>query len=557
MIVGWGATALAAPVEQGLRAEIYPGAFEFVAEQLTAGPFEFGPTDIHTSYDCYDTLDVTNFNITIEVENASIALEQDRLTVDFDLGTVQGLDVGITGETGWLTLCFDFDATIEYFQLIDAHVHGVLTPVETEDGVVLAFADPPQLTGTFDSDIDWFPDDIVWTFLGDVVLDELEEYIDTMLPTLLGEPITGVMDSPFGAFPLSVDVSALSAAPDGLYAAADVDLGGAGDSSPPSLVLGQRGDSHLAVAMTDGMVRDLLGVAWTSGVLDEDNEATQALLADLVSTVGLPEDVATTLSIEGSPDVTITPEGVSLQLPLTTLEASAGGEQLLRMVVDLDGLLEPNVEASEGSVSMSAHELTIDVRELDTSHLMANEDGDDHLASFLEGWVADAIGASLDDTRLFDSKFAAMGYVIRLDQITLQDRGAATWFTLFDAEDPEVDLAPPDTVVATKDTEEGLSVSLGGVDDRPGALTWSYRLDSKSWSTWSDVTEVSLDGLDVGEHTIEARARDEWQNEDPTPALASFEVTDEPAHKGCGCDGTGGVAAIGWLAAALAARRRR
>ena len=55
-------------------------------------------------------------------------------------------------------------------------------------------------------------------------------------------------------------------------------------------------------------------------------------------------------------------------------------------------------------------------------------------------------------------------------------------------------------------------------------LQYAYRLDGEEWSPYSGNTIRSFDGLDVGAHTLEVKARDLAFNEDPTPAVKSFSV---------------------------------
>ena len=114
------------PVEQGLQTVIYPDAFTFAADQLTAAPFAFGPYDLNTDYECYRRLDVEDFNLTVEIASAAVTMERDTLSLDVELGTVRGTDIDVSGVSGFLDLCLDFDATIEYVQLIDGQSHTAL-----------------------------------------------------------------------------------------------------------------------------------------------------------------------------------------------------------------------------------------------------------------------------------------------------------------------------------------------------------------------------------------------------------------------------------------------
>lgn len=557
MIVALAIPGFAAPVERAVQAEIYPQAFDFAADQLTTTPFEFGPYDFSTYYDCYYELDVSGFNLEVEIDSVDVELENGSLAIDVRLGQVRGENIDVSGISGWFDVCIDFDTTIQYLELQDGRIQGTLVADPTADGGVrLSFAGEPELWGTFDSQIEWFPDDIVWAFFGDLVLDEIGAFAADALPGLLEDPISGVFDSPLGDLQLSARISDLDASRDGLFAAADIDLGGDGDGSGPTLDVGPRGDSHFGVALSDGLVRDVVGVAWDGGVLSGDSPATAALVDDLVATLGLPEDVETSLGLDEDPAVTIDGDGVALELPRATLEAWDGDEQLLRLVVDLGAVLEPDVDPALGDIVLSAHDVSIDVEELDAEHLVQDQEGEDHLRDFLQGWVAEAVSSSLEDVPVFGSRFGAWGYVLRLDELELQDEGVATWFTVFDADDPAVDLVAPDTWVKS----DGRTVEFGGVDDRDGPLSYAWRVDGGAWSVWTAEARARLPEQEPGKHVVEAIARDGWQNEDLSPASATFTVDRDAREqkKGCGCASGGpGVGGLGALVAALAGLRRR
>lgn len=560
LFVFFAAPSWGRPVEQGLQAVIYPEAFTFAADQLTAAPFVFGPYDLNTDYECYRRLDVEDFNLTVEIASAAVTMERDTLSLDVALGTVRGTDIDVSGVSGFLDLCLDFDASIEYVQLIDGRFHGTLEATANADGsgVTLGFVGAPELTGTFDSQIDWFPDDIVWAFFGDLVLEEVGTYLAGALPALLEEPIGGVLDTPFGAFEVEAVVSDVGSSRDGLSASVDVDLGGEGDREPPTLDLEAVDGSHLAVGLTDGVVRDVVAIAFANGLLDEDSEVTASLLADLIATLGVPSDVTTTLAVASEPQVAIDPDGVGLVLDGTTFEVWSGDQRLLRMVFDVNAVLGPEFEPGSATIGLTARRIDLAVVELDASGLVADPEGEEHLEAFLEGWVAEALTEAVQQVPLFGSRFELSGYVLRLDVLSLQDQGISAWFTLFDADDPAVDLIAPDTVVSVQDRV----ATIGGVDDRAGSLMYSWQVDGGGWSIWSDAVEAVLPALEPGEHTVEARSRDGWQNVDPTPATATFTIATEPVPtepKGCGCAGIGPGSAgwLGMLAWAVTRRRSR
>jgi len=101
--------------------------------------------------------------------------------------------------------------------------------------------------------------------------------------------------------------------------------------------------------------------------------------------------------------------------------------------------------------------------------------------------------------------------------------------------DKDADFDPPHTYIQglandEKNILEGklITLTFGGQDkwkytsrDR---LLYSYRLDDREWSTFSDAREVSFTDLSAGKHYFQARAMDRNCNIDPKPAQLEFSV---------------------------------
>lgn len=540
MILLGSVLSYAAPAERGVQVQVQPATFDFIEQELTEEPFDFGPYSFNTSYECYYDLTIDNFNLSVEIESVGVDLKNGSIDIDVQLGLVRGENIFVAGVSGWLDVCIDFDTTVQYVELTDGRLQGSLRAVPKGDGVALEFIGTPTISGFFDSEIDWFPDDIVWAFASDLVLEEVGSYLVEAIPGVLEEPFSGVFDSPIGELPVELTIDDISSTPDGLYAAADVDLGAEGGDGP-TLDLEGDGESHVAIGVTQDLVRDVLSVAWESGVLEDGAESTEDLVDDLLSELGLPEGVTTSFEIGEIPEIAIDSEKLTLEMPSASLAAYDGDEKLFEMVLDLDGELSPDIDARSGAILLTAHEIGIDVIELDADNLVEDEEGEKNLTSFLEGWVVDAVGTAFRETPLFGSIFDTFGYVVRLDEVQLQDEGAAAWVTLFRSDDPEVDLEPPDTDAEVN--EDKGTAHVEGDDDREGDLLFSWRIDGDSWSMWSDEQDIELpDDLSEGSHIFEAIARDSWQNEDPSPAVVVFEVDPgkgkkkgKDKKKGCGC----------------------
>jgi signal transduction histidine kinase/DNA-binding response OmpR family regulator/ligand-binding sensor domain-containing protein len=94
------------------------------------------------------------------------------------------------------------------------------------------------------------------------------------------------------------------------------------------------------------------------------------------------------------------------------------------------------------------------------------------------------------------------------------------------------DAQPPDTQWATPPPEllrnTDLAFEWKGIDawsrTHVDNLQFSYRIDGGEWSPFRPSTELDLDQMEGGRHTIEVRSRDTDFNIDPTPLRAEFTV---------------------------------
>ena len=95
---------------------------------------------------------------------------------------------------------------------------------------------------------------------------------------------------------------------------------------------------------------------------------------------------------------------------------------------------------------------------------------------------------------------------------------------------PETD--PPETIMTIDPGEafQGGKITFAWTGADPWQSTlredlqYAYRLDGGEWSPYGADMIRSFEDLDVGTHTLEVKARDLAFNEDPTPAMKSFNV---------------------------------
>jgi hypothetical protein len=93
------------------------------------------------------------------------------------------------------------------------------------------------------------------------------------------------------------------------------------------------------------------------------------------------------------------------------------------------------------------------------------------------------------------------------------------------------DDTPPETVVthgpSSPTDEVTIAFTFTGVDDvtAPDDLRFTWRIDGRPFSEFSDARSVALTDLQDGAHTFEVVARDRAGNVDPTPAARTFTIS--------------------------------
>ena len=546
-------SASAAPVVNGVQAQIHPAGFAFLSRELTGSPWSIDPPGRLVYEDENYQIIIDNPNVEMQFGDVTLASTLNRLLLDAEIATASGRDMSMD-----LTISgIPISTTIAEYQVSNLRITGQMFPQIFEDGIDIRFLEPLQLDGDLDVDLVGIAtpiEDGALTILRGTLLDFMEAELQRQLPELLAElTIDGFLyQSEIAGVSFGVTPSLIGNSDEGLFAAASIDLGG--DGGPGNILdLGPRNRSHLAVGLTEAMVEEVAVAAWAGGLITPDSEATQPLFAELLEGLGLGGDLQVQLGTNVAPRVQVGAGGMRITLPGTELTVTnATGQTLLSMDVDLEGLLELKVIG--GSLRLTAHELTADVTRLEASRLL--EGGPENLEGFLEGWAIRAAGSAIDDLELYRSHFEALGYVLRIDESRYEDQALMAWATLFAADDPAVDRTPPDTKGQVRLDGNVLNASFSGTDDRPGELVFSYRVNEGSWSSWSSETEVSV-AAQPGANRFEVKARDEWHNEDPTPAAGTVERFARQRRCGCTPVGSSGAAGLpGFLLGLLFLYRR-
>lgn len=545
----WALAAMAAPSTAGLQAQVHPAGLELLSAEVGGLSIEVGPLDLAADLSCY-AITVDDFNLEVTVDDLQLAATSAGLEVDVQLHA-RGTYIDIAGASGWFDTCIDFARLIELIEVSDARLQGTLTARVVDGELALAFAAPPTVTGHVRSDADWFPDTLVWSWLEGTVLDQASTQLEAQLPGLVANLTSeAFLVDPLGTAPIALSVGGARVDADGLYAAVDIDLGGAG-SQGRTLDLAPRAGSHFAIGLTEGLAQGALGYGWEQGLIDPSNPANQALVQSLVDGLDLGADLDIDLTLAGAPTVRVSPEGTRLGLVGLDLRVRGGGDELVHLVADLEASLDVTVD--RGSLALSAHDVRIDVQTLDADGVLARDDADEDLAAFLEGWVASAASVWVQGLPVYQSRIEALGYVLEVTEVEAQDRGLAVWGKLHDADDASIDRAAPETRLDASVQDATIQATFSADE---ADVDYSWRLDGGGWSGWSTATTAEI-AATPGDHTLEVRARDGWLNIDESPAAATLTLKAPESAPSKGCHTAAGPLGALWFVLPLWALRTR
>jgi len=545
-------------VEGGVQAAVFPPGLAFAERQLRGRDFHLEMDDLGGGVECYDQVGIRDFNLDIPIDTVDLDMDDGVLWLTVDFGTIRGDDMVLYGEDAdYLDACAEFEVDLIYAQLTGGRLVIGLDPTVSAGRLDLGVGGDPVRTGDLETDIDWFPDDLVLSFVEDMVLEAIAGMLGDELPPLaesyVGEPMFG---DAYGEFlvDLGLDEAIMSSRGLKLRASSDVEWGGpdgcpSDDRGPgeagssPTLEFVEALDSAVAVAVTEGMINEMFLAAWRDGYFCFTEENVSEFI-DLVASSFDPSvaGLAGTANLGEPPRVTVDAAGVQLSLRGVSVAVTGayGGDQedLLEIGADVTGTFAVGVDQELSSFTLSVRALEVNIYSLHAEHLLSNDaSAEAELIRFIEDFVAGWGASQADDMVLFSSLYHLFGTVLRIDDLDYGEGAVSVYASIFEEDDPEVDLAPPDTEFELL-TATGDSVTLvfAGSDDRPGALAYSYQVDDGGWSGWSAESVAQLTGLPPGVYQIEVIARDSWLNVDPEPAVGWLEVTgEEVTTTGCAC----------------------
>lgn len=570
-------------VRGGLQAAVFGGGLEFVEDQLAGFTLDLAEDQVGGEVGCYDALIVEDFNVHLPIDTVSLELGQGQLDITVRFDQIYAEDFEIHGEDGdYFDACIEFDADVDYVELEDAVLELSLS-ADVEDGqLALSVVGTPSLSGDLDSDIAWFPDDLALAYFEDTIFETISSQLGDALPGLVSEYLgDALFGTAYGEWSVEVGLDDAQASSTALTLKASPSIAWTGtdgcptadrdEGSPgsnPSLSFGSGDGSDLALGVTEGTVNELFLAAWRDGYFCF-TEANVDDFLGLIASAFEPEvaGLLGTASLLEAPLITIDTEGLHFELgdigAAVSGEIDGQREQLLEIRGDVSGTLELGLDQGLSSFTLSLHALELDIDRLEADHLVAEgSNGEAELRRFLEDWVGGWIADLAQDMVVFSSLYHAFDIAIRVDELHTDDGGLRVYFSLYEADDPQVDTIPPETEFAmVAATEEFVELAMWGSDDRLGPLAYAVQIDSGGWSAWSTDGLVRLTGLGEGISQIEVVARDSWLNVDPTPAIAWYEPGQlTESEKACACASARG-SMLSWallpLVGGLVLRRRR
>ncbi len=578
---------VAAPVAGGVQLAVFPGGADFVTAWFDDSQYDLAYDQVGGEYSCWDELGILDFNLNIPVESVQLELLDYSLQLEVEFGTIQGQDMVVYAlDEDYFDTCVEFESELLYLTLEDPRFEAQLHPDIQDGQLVLEVMGDPTVSGDLDMDIDWWPDDLVLAFYEETIFEELSAAARELLPELVAEGFDAEMLSgQVEDFAIAADLRDVEVSPQALQVGADLSsswLGqascqtsdaGEGAGAEPQFAFDDSGGSHLGLGLSEfqlnASVRQLMSDGYFCFGEDRMDLVYQAVEELFDPSIG---DLRASAVLGAAPTLTVEAAGANALFSDVQLEVwgTLGGldVQLLSVQAEVRAVAELGLESSLTAITMSLHELELQLHSLEAEHLLSDSaEAEAHLCAFLEGWVAEWVQEEVQGVALFAAQYYVYGTYLRVDQLDTVDGGMVVYASLFDEDDPAVDQVAPDTqawLVESLPDQAAARLAWVGSDDRAGDLAYAWQLDGTGWSSWSGETEILLEELEEGVRHFDVQARDSWLNPDPSPAHVDFDLSAEAAgesaaEEGCGCGAARGSALACWFLAlaGMVARRRR
>ncbi len=354
----------------------------------------------------------------------------------------------------------------------------------------------------------------------------------------------------------------------------------AGTAGQPGQITGTSGDMQLAV--TEEFANALLGAAWSGGMLCEEFQHLDfSDAAPLFPALQDEEGVRFAFEVVDQPTVTASSGQLHLDLPEVRLELedTDEGEPLFRAVIGVTADVELSLDPERHVLAMTLAGADLDFLHLDAGGLLHGTNYTEE--AFLE--LIDTQVLLLLPDQLVDMPLAPMSFGITgLSAEAVDGLTDSIGVELIDLEvhdgvahviidglldvDDEAPWSEILTDLQRPRTTTEVTVEYTGEDDRPGPLTYSWRVDGGAWSFWSADTRATFVVVGEGQHEFGVRARDIFWNVGSEES-ASFRLDlggpgSGDGDGGCECVAAPGaapartIACIAVLLGSLVLRRR-
>ncbi|MFH1467420.1 MAG: hypothetical protein ABIO70_23755 [Pseudomonadota bacterium] len=553
--------ATAAPVAGGTQLALYPAGVDMLAGWFEGEHYQLEEPQVGGDYSCWDELGIREFNLEIPVETVTASLCQGSLDVRITFDTIHGEDMEVYGlDEDYFDLCPEFESELWYLTVTDPAVEISLLPRVRDGALEVEVLGTPTVTGDLDMDIDWWPDDLVLAFYEETIFEELADYARELVPELVAETLgEQALGGSYEDYAVSAELSDAEVTTGAIALGAEFSVDWLGTSTcgpeeeqapagrEPDLDLSTSRGSTLSVGLTEWQINALVRQLQADGYFCFDPDRMD-LVYQAVEELFDPSaaDLQASAVLVEAPVITVDPGGADALLQGISLEVTGviDGQRvpLLAVEADLWALLELGVDPTLAALTLQLHLLDLRISSLEAEHLLSDsQEAESHLIDFLEGWVAEWVEEQVQGVPLFAAQYHLYGTYLKLDSVDWVSGGVILRASLYDEDDPAVDLTPPDTEAWL----EGMNSLWGsatfgwrGTDDRATDLAVASNLDGTGWSTWFTEDQIGVK-CSPGPHRVEIKTRDNWLNEDPTPAVVEFDLPprgDDTLEGGvCGC----------------------
>ena len=591
------AQALSPIVKSGVGVRLTENFNRFLESQLTNRDLAFQKDVISkTNVSCFDEVGIRNLNVTTHIDNAAF----DWKGSDSGLSLIVNLgDLMIGGDlygkdSQIFDLCPSFSIGLNYIEMKNVTLTMDLSPkADGNYNVFITFNQPPQISvGDLKVSVDGIPSwltDLVTRqdFIVDFLFDQINKQLAQRIPDMVKDAIvTGMFTGNAGPYQYGVGANSIAIDDNGANALFDMQMSYTGPrpSCVPAGVavpdfttrgtpgLGLNGDvSQMEMSIADSAVNEVLWSVWSSGMLCYNSEtkpleAFQHVLEGINPQAGqlLKYDI----KISTPPQLKFDADKTSVDIKGFHIEADVvkpdgTTETLLLADMDLAMGMKIDLDVATNRILASMDHLDLNISNLSSQILYTDRpEAEADQKDFITGYVVPRMVGQVQNMPVSNAVMPVAGYYVIVDELKGREGHAVAGISVYAANDPTIDLIAPDTFV---DSNPGVvkatkaKFDYHGTDDRSGTVLYSWRVDGAAWSPFSTDTEAKPLALTQGTHLFEVKARDRFQNEDPTPASVTFEVAAEThdtlnAYFGCDVSGTQDVpaGAIGALAGALA-----